>query len=208
MRVAGTIFMTFTVLSSMRIAMILHVRLGMRLAKTTVWTRRLCGFRGIAMRFRRGFAGRAGVLAGRDKVWTRTRIRPGMAAVGLVAVRLPWWLDAPKCPAKIVEFPFVREFLAFGHLDQFENFVDPINQFPQALGNLGGMHYGLVNCGSVGGAKIGGFDPRLLGGIIGPAFLPLFRPVFLPGRHRLGPGRRGRLLGGWSSRGNFRRGVD
>jgi hypothetical protein len=86
MRVAGTVLMTFTLMSSMRVAMILSVRLGMRLTETTVWIRRVCGFRGIAMRFRRGFTGRSGVLAMRGKVWTRTCIRPGVAAVGLVAV--------------------------------------------------------------------------------------------------------------------------
>jgi hypothetical protein len=109
MRVAVTVLMAFTV--------ILRVRLGMRLAKTPLCIRRVRGFRCIGMRFRRGFTGRARLLAGRRRIRTRACIRPGMAAIRLVTVRLPRRLDAAKRPAKIVELTLVCKFLAFSNFD-------------------------------------------------------------------------------------------
>jgi hypothetical protein len=38
-------------------------------------------------------------------------------------------LDTAQRPAKVVEFPFIRQFLALGNLNQLQNFVDPVNQF-------------------------------------------------------------------------------
>jgi hypothetical protein len=79
----------------------------------------------------------------------------------LVALGLPRGLDAAEGPAQIIEFAFVRQFLAFGHLNQFQNLVNAIHQNLQTFSNLRGMNDGLMNGGGIGGAEISGFDPWL-----------------------------------------------
>jgi len=106
-------------------------------------------------------------------------------------MRLPRRLDAPERPAQIIEFPFIGQFLAFGNLDQFQNFVNPVNQLAQAFGNFGGMRHRLVNRGGIGRAKISGFDP----GFERRGILPTLMPMWLNwlragGRHSLFGGRR------------------
>jgi hypothetical protein len=93
-------------------------------------------------------------------------------------------LDTAQRPAKVVEFPFIRQFLALGNLNQLQNLVDPVNQFAQTFGNLGGMNHGLMNCGSVGGTKIGGFNPRFWRRGIRPALMSGLVRLLVTGRRR------------------------
>lgn len=44
-----------------------------------------------------------------------------------MTMRLPWRLDASKSAPEIVQFPFIRQFLAFRHLNEFQNFVNTLH---------------------------------------------------------------------------------
>ena len=44
-----------------------------------------------------------------------------------MTMRLPWRLNAPQSAPEIVQFPFIRQFLAFRHLDELQNFVNALH---------------------------------------------------------------------------------
>jgi hypothetical protein len=131
----------------------------------------LAGFRfrpGIGWNLRGGFVSRlmmnlARLVASGGILRPWPAFSPGLAAMRLVALRLPRGLDPAQCPAQVVELALVRQFLAFGYLNQFQNLVNAIHQNLQTFGNLRGMNHGLMNGRRFRGTKISGFYPRLGG---------------------------------------------
>jgi hypothetical protein len=115
-------------------------------------------------------------------------------------------LDAAQCAAQLIEFPFVREFLALGHFDEFEDFIHLVVQFLQRVGDEGGVRDGFVDGGFLGRTKISRAGPLALRGrrarrrtvvatiiatvitarvaAIVPTFIPTFVPALL--RYALG----------------------
>jgi hypothetical protein len=68
------------------------------------------------------------LVAGRGILRTRPAFSPRLATMRLVALGLPRWLDAAQGPAQVIQFAFIRQFLALGHLNQFQNLVNAIHQ--------------------------------------------------------------------------------
>jgi hypothetical protein len=86
----------------------------------------------------------------------------------------PRRLDAAESAAEFFNLALVGELLALGDFDEFEHFVEVVNHLLERLGNFSREFNGLADGGGLGGAKIGGFDPRL-----GPLrFRAAFGPAF------------------------------
>lgn len=110
-------------------------------------------------------------------------------------------LDAAERPAKVVEFPFIRQFLALSHLDEFQDFVDAVNQIAQPFGNLGSVRHRLVDRGSVSGAKIGGLGPSFGRRGLRSALMPMRRRWLGTARRRRFFGQMSRCRAFWSRSG-------
>jgi hypothetical protein len=76
-------------------------------------------------------------------------------------LRLARRLDAAEHAAEFVQLAFVRQLLAIGNLDEFENAIKFVGHLLERLGNLRGVLDGLADGRGLGGTKIGGLDPRL-----------------------------------------------
>ena len=114
-----------------------------------------------------------GFMAGAARFLVAGAMFPVAAAMGFVVprsarlmllVHLPRRLDTAERPAKFFDLPFVGEFLALGHLDQFKDFIQKVKCVLQRFCNFGGVSHGLADGGGLGRAKIGRAAP-----------LPLFR---------------------------------
>jgi hypothetical protein len=68
-------------------------------------------------------------------------------------------LDTAERSAKFVNFPFVGQFLAFGQLDQFKNFVQLVNRVLERFRNFRGMSHSLADGRRLRRAKIRWLDP-------------------------------------------------
>ena len=71
-------------------------------------------------------------------------------------------LDAAQGAAEFLDFAFIGEFLALGHFDEFEDFLELIEGVLQFLGNLGGVENSEVDSRGIGGAEIDGAAPLTL----------------------------------------------
>lgn len=88
----------------------------------------------------------------------------------LLALRL----NPAQRTAQLFNLAFIRQFLAFSDLDEFQNLVHLIVQFLQRLGNKRGVFHRLRDGRGRGGTEIRGLHPLLLPGRFGTAFLPVF----------------------------------
>jgi hypothetical protein len=102
--------------------------------------------------------------------------RTGMGR--LLLLRLALRLDAAEHAAQLVQLAFVRQLLAVGNLDEFEDAIKFVSHLLECLGNLRGVFDGLADGRSFGGSEISGFDPRLGPGRFRTALRAILGPLF------------------------------
>jgi hypothetical protein len=75
-----------------------------------------------------------------------------VAAMGVLVARtarrlllMAWRLDAAERAAKFVNFALIGKFLALGHLDQFQDFVQLVNRVLERFRNFRGVRHSLAD---------------------------------------------------------------
>ena len=90
--------------------------------------------------------------------------------------------------AQFLNLAFVGDLLAFGDLDEFEDFIHLIVQLLERVGDEGRMLDCLGDGRGRGWTEIGGLDPLLLPGRLGRAFPRVFAGIITGDITRPGPG--------------------